>query len=223
MGWVLRALNSSIGKKFVMALTGICLILFLVIHLVNNLTLYAGPETFNTVVKNLDAIKPLVRVIEVILVLIFLFHIIEGVWLWWLNRKARPVNYQINGSSKNSDLFSRTMIWSGSITFIFLVIHLNTFWVSFNMGSPLAESHNYYQILVEAFRSPVYSGFYILAMILLGFHLNHGFQSAFQTFGWNNKKYFPFIEKLGFIYTLITVIGFMSIPVYFLFFFGGSI
>ena len=90
------------------------------------------------------------------------------------------------------------------------------------MGTELAEHHQYYQIVVEAFSSTVYSVFYLVAMILLGFHLNHGFQSAFQTFGWNNKKYFPFIEKLGLIYTLIMVIGFASIPVYFLFFFGGN-
>ena len=222
MGWLFKALNSSIGKKFVMALTGICLILFLVIHLINNLTLYGGPELFNTVVKNLDSIKPLVRVVEVILVLIFFFHIFNGVCVWWENKKARPVGYTIKGSSKNSDIFSRTIIWSGSITYIFLVIHLRTFWVSFNLGSPLAKIDNYYAIVVQAFQSPVYSGFYLIAMILLGFHLNHGFQSAFQTMGWNNKKYFPFIQKLGTVYTLITVLAFASIPIYFLFFYGGK-
>ena len=223
MGWIIRALNSSIGKKFVMAVTGICLILFLVIHLVNNLTLYAGPDLFNTVVKNLDSIKPLIRVIEAILVLIFIFHIFSGVRLWYQNRKARPQKYTVNGSSKNTDVYSRTMIWSGSIIFIFLAIHLNTFWVSFNLGHPLADVHNYYQIVVEGFQNPIYSGFYIVAMILLGFHLNHGFQSTFQTFGWNHKKYFPLIQKLGFIYTIIMVIGFASIPVYFLFFYGGNL
>ena len=222
MGWFTRALNSSIGKKFVMALTGICLILFLVIHLINNLTLYAGPELFNTVVKNLDNIKPLVRVIEVILVLIFFFHIYEGVTLWWANRLARGVPYKVNGASKNSDIYSRTMIWSGSIVFIFLVIHLRTFWVSFNLGSELAESHRYYDIIVLAFQNPVYSGLYIIAMVLLGFHLNHGFQSAFQTFGWNNKKYFPIVEKIGLIYSFFTAIAFASIPIYFLFFYGGK-
>lgn len=222
MGWFLNALNSSIGKKILMAVTGVCLMLFLIIHLINNLSLFGGPRLFNTVVKNLDAIKPLVRVIEVILVLIFVFHIYDGIRLWYENKKARPVKYKINASSENTDIFSRTMIWSGSIIFIFLVIHLRTFWVSFNLGHPLALSHNYYQIVAEAFQNPIYSGFYIAAMILLGFHLMHGFQSAFQTFGWNNRKYFPLIQKLGLIYTLIMVIGFASIPLYFLFFYGGN-
>lgn len=223
MGWFFRALNSSIGKKFVMAITGICLLLFLIIHLINNLTLYGGPELFDTVVKNLEGIKPLVRVIELVLVLIFVFHIFNGVRLWIENKKARPVGYKVNASSANSDLFSRTMFVTGSIIFIFLVVHLRTFWVSFNLGHPLAAEHKYYQIVSEAFSDPVYSILYIAAMILLGFHLNHGFQSAFQTFGWNNKKYFPIIEKLGLIYTLIMVIGFASIPIYFLFFYGGNL
>lgn len=221
MGWFLNALSSSIGKKIIMAVTGICLMLFLIIHLINNLSLFGGEEMFNNVVKNLDTIKPFIRVIEFILLLVFLFHIYDGVRLWYENRKARPIKYKINASSENSDIFSRTMIWSGSIIFIFLVVHLRTFWVSFNLGHPLALSHNYYQIVVLAFKDPVYSGFYILALILMGLHLKHGFQSAFQTFGWNNKKYFPLVQKLGLIYTLAMVIGFMSIPIYFLFFYGG--
>ena len=222
MGWLVRALTSSIGKKFIMALTGICLILFLIIHLVNNLTLFAGPELFDTVVKNLDGIKPLVRIIEVILSLIFLLHIFNSGWLWWENRQARPIKYTINASSKNSTFFSQTMIYSGSIVFIFLVIHLKTFWVWFNLDNPLKAEHRYYEIVTQSFQNPIYSSIYILTMILLGFHLNHGFQSAFQTFGWNHKKYFPLIEKFGFFYSWITALLFASIPVYFLFFYGGK-
>ncbi len=221
MGWLFKALNSSIGKKFVMALTGVCLILFLVIHLINNLTLYFGPETFNTVVKNLDGIKPLIRVIEVILGLIFILHIFNGVRLWIENKIARGTGYTIKGSSKNADIFSRTMILSGSIIFIFLVIHLRTFWMSFNFDHTLKESHRYYEAVVSAFQDPVYSSFYLFAMILLGFHLNHGFQSAFQTFGWNHKKYFPFIEKFGMVYAWGTALLFASIPIYF-YFYGGK-
>jgi succinate dehydrogenase / fumarate reductase, cytochrome b subunit len=222
MGWFSQAINSSIGKKFVMAVTGICLILFLAIHLVNNLTLYFGPEIFNKVVKNLDNIKLLVRIIEIILVMAFLFHILNGVKLWIENKRARPIPYTVNGSSKNSDVFSRTAIWSGSIIFIFLVIHLRTFWVSFNMGHPLALTHNYYEIIVQAFQSPVYSFLYIVAIMFLGFHLKHAFHSAFQTFGWDNDKYLPILMRLGMIYTIIVVLGFTSIPIYFLFFYGGK-
>lgn len=222
MGWLSQSLNSSIGKKFVMAVTGISLILFLIIHLLNNLSMYLGPETYTTLVKSLDGIKPLIRVIELVLALVFVFHIFNGVRLWLENKKARPGKYAVNGSVKNSTLFSRTMIQTGSIIFIFLVIHLNTMWYSFNFGEAHA-THDYYYFVAEAFNSNIiYSLFYIFAMIVLGFHLNHGFQSAFQTFGWNHKKYFPLIEKIGFLYSLAMAIGFASIPVYFLFFYGGN-
>ncbi|MFH1196772.1 MAG: succinate dehydrogenase cytochrome b subunit [bacterium] len=222
MGWLVKSLNSSIGKKVTMAITGVCLILFLLIHLINNLTLFAGPDIFNTVVKNLESIKPIVRVIELILVVIFILHIFNGVRLWIENRMARPVRYKINGSSKNSDVFSRTMFLTGSIIFIFLVIHLSTFWYSFNMGSPLTDAHKYYEFTVEAFQTPLYSLLYVAAVLLLGFHLNHGFQSAFQTFGWNNKTYFPLIKLLGTLYATVMALGFASIPIYFLFFYGGN-
>jgi succinate dehydrogenase / fumarate reductase, cytochrome b subunit len=222
MSWLVKSLNSSIGKKVIMAITGVCLILFLVIHLINNLTLFAGAELFNSVVKNLESIKPIVRVIELILALILALHIFNGLRLWIENKKARPVRYKINGSSKNSDIFSRTMFITGSIIFIFLVIHLRTFWYSFNFGSPLTNVHKYYEFTVDAFQSPIYSLFYVAAVCLLGFHLNHGFQSAFQTFGWNNKTYFPLIKLLGTLYAIVMALGFASIPIYFLFFYGGN-
>jgi succinate dehydrogenase / fumarate reductase, cytochrome b subunit len=222
MSWFSQAINSSIGKKFTMAVTGACLILFLAVHLVNNLTLYLGPDIFNKVVKNLDGIKVLVRVVEAVLVLSFFLHILNGIRLWLENKKARPILYMINASSKNTDVFARTMIWSGSIIFIFLVIHLRTFWVFFNLGHPLALTHNYYEIIVEAFQSPIYSGLYVVAILLLGFHLKHAFHSAFQTFGWDNVKYLPILKRLGMIFTIIVVLGFTSIPIYFLFFYGGK-
>ncbi len=223
MGWLSEALGSSIGKKFVMAITGIGLILFLIIHLIGNLTLYGGPEAFNGYVETLDIVKPLIRVIEVVLALVFIFHIFNGVKLWFENKMARPNKYKISGQSKNTDLFSRTMIQTGSIVFIFLVLHLSTFWWAFNFSG---EAHEkglaYYQVVVEWFQSPWYALFYVVAVIILGFHLNHGFQSAFQTFGWNHKKYFPFIQKLGTAYAAIMAIGFASLPIYFLFFYGGN-
>ena len=223
MSWLTVALNSSIGKKFVMAFTGAGLILFLIFHLAGNLTLFGGPEAFNGYVEKLDAIKPLIRVIEVFLALVFIFHIYNGFRLWLENRRARPQNYKVSGASKNSNIFSRTTIHTGSIVFIFLVLHLATFWYAFNFsGQPDELSLGYYEIVVDWFQNPFYSLFYVLAVILLGFHLNHGFQSAFQTFGWNHKKYFPLIEKTGTIYSIIMAVGFAVIPLYFLFFHGGS-
>ena len=221
MGWLLNSLNSSIGKKFVMAVTGVCLLTFLIIHFIGNMTLYVGEEAFNGYVGILHKILPLIRVIEVILALVFIFHIFNGVRLWYQNKKAKPIGYAVNAASKNSTLFSRTMFVTGSITFIFLFLHLQTIWYKFNFGGNGLEQNLYY-IVVDWFRVPWYSIGYVVAMFLLGMHLNHGFQSAFQTFGWNHKKYTPFIKALGTIYSIIMAAGFASLPIYFLFIYGGK-
>jgi succinate dehydrogenase / fumarate reductase cytochrome b subunit len=218
MGWFGQFYTSSIGKKFVMALTGILLIVFLLIHLAGNLSLYGGESAFNAYAGTLESFKPIIRVIEVILALIFIFHIIHGVWTWFENKKAKTKSYAVNAKSKDSSIFSRTMIQSGSIIFIFLFIHLQTFWYPYNTGA----SDNLYSIVTGWFATAWYSWFYIFAMILLGFHLNHGFQSAFQTFGWNHKKYFSLVQKIGTIYAILMAVGFASLPIYFLFFHGGN-
>ncbi|MAT58533.1 MAG: succinate dehydrogenase cytochrome b subunit [Melioribacteraceae bacterium] len=215
MGWLSESLNSSIGKKFIMALTGISLILFLIVHLAGNLTLFIGEEAFNLYVESLDKIKPFIRVIEVVLAAIFIFHIVNGIKLYFENRGARPEKYAVNGSRKNSTLFSRTMAQTGSIIFIFLVIHLSTFWKAFNLDTHAADA-SYYNIVLEWFQIEWYAVLYVICMIILGFHLNHGFQSAFQTFGWNHNKYASLIKKIGTGYAVIMAVGFASIPIYFL-------
>jgi succinate dehydrogenase / fumarate reductase cytochrome b subunit len=217
MGWFLKFLNSSIGKKFMMAVTGSFLLIFLIIHLVGNITLFFGPNAFNTYVSALDTIKPLIRVIEVVLLATFILHVFNGVRLWIENKRARGVTYKVNGSSENSTVFSRTMFVTGSIIFIFLVLHLGTFFWRFNIHYPEnLEPHQYFNIVLSFLQMPWYSILYIIAVSLLGFHLNHGFQSAFQTFGWNHNKYTPIIKKLGTIYAIIMALGFASMPLYFL-------
>ncbi|MCJ7554646.1 MAG: succinate dehydrogenase cytochrome b subunit [Ignavibacteriaceae bacterium] len=224
MGWFLKFANSSIGKKITMAVTGSFLIIFLIIHLIGNITLFFGPNVFNGYVSALDVVKPLIRVIEVVLLAAFLFHIYNGLSLWLQNRRARGMNYKINSSSENSDVFSRTMVLSGSIILIFLVTHLYTFFWRFNFYDPMkfADNHEYFDIVVYFFGIWWYVILYVLAMILLGYHLNHSFQSAFQTFGWTHKKYTPLIEKIGTAYAIIMATGFASMPIYFFFFYGGN-
>jgi len=224
MGSFGKFINSSIGKKLTMAVTGSFLIIFLIVHLIGNITLFFGPEVFNGYVLTLDVVKPLIRVIEVVLLSAFLLHIFYGTWLWIGNKRARGIKYEIKGSAENSDIFSRTTFISGSIIFIFLVIHLRTFFWGFNVHDPmgLANEHQYFDMVVYFFGIWWYVVLYVIAMVLLGFHLNHGFQSAFQTFGWNHNRYFPLVKKLGTIYAIIMAIGFASMPIYFFFFCGGS-
>ena len=170
MGWFLKFLNSSIGKKFMMAVTGSFLLIFLVVHLIGNITLFFGPCAFNAYVSALDVIKPLIRVIEVVLLAAFILHIFNGVRLWIENKIARGVTYKVNGSSENSTLFSRTMFVTGSVVFIFLVLHLGTFFWRFNVHDPegLANHHQYFDIVVGFLQMPWYSILYIIAVILLG-------------------------------------------------------
>ncbi len=218
MGWFFKFLNSSIGKKFMMAVTGSFLLIFLIIHLVGNITLFFGPGAFNTYVSTLDVVKPLIRVIEVVLLGAFVLHIFNGLRLWLENKRARGITYKVNGSKENSTIFSRTMAVTGSIILIFLVSHLATFFWRFNVHDPmgLATQHQYYDVVVYFFNMWWYSILYVVAMLFLGYHLNHGFQSAFQTFGWNHNRYFPTIKKIGTIYAIIMALGFASMPIYFL-------
>ncbi len=218
MGWFLKFLNSSIGKKFMMAVTGSFLLIFLIIHLVGNITLFFGPGAFNGYVSALDVVKPLIRVIEVVLLAVFVLHIFNGLKLWLENKRARGITYKVNGAKENSTIFSRTMAISGSIILIFLVSHLATFFWRFNVHDPmgLATNHQYYDVVVYFLSMWWYSILYVVAMIFLGYHLNHGFQSAFQTFGWNHNRYFPTIKKIGTIYAIIMALGFASMPIYFL-------
>lgn len=220
MGWLSESLNSSIGKKIIMAVTGTFLIVFLTVHLLGNLALFAndGGESFNAYAAFLRKMKFTV-IMEIGLGLIFLFHIFNGIRLWIENKKARPINYAIKGVRKNTNIFSRTMVITGSVVFIFLVIHLKGFFVDHTL---LGKGESLFIMVKEAFSNPIISWFYVIAVGILAFHLNHGFQSAFQTFGWNHKKYTPFIKALGAIYSIIIGIGFAAMPIYFLFFYGGK-
>jgi succinate dehydrogenase cytochrome b subunit len=216
MGWLSDRLNSSIGKKIVMAVTGLLLISFLIIHLLNNLLLFLGPEIFNENVARLEAIKPLIRIIEIVLAIIFIFHIYNAAKLYFENKKANPQKYAINANSENSTFYSRFMTISGAIILVFLLIHLGTFWWSFNFAAhPIDGSYPFYAIVQDAFANPFVSIFYIIVMVVLGFHLNHAFQSAFQTMGWHHKKYTPIVEKIGTIIAVVMTIGFGSVPVFF--------
>jgi len=229
MSSFMKFLNSSIGKKLMMAVTGSFLLIFLVIHLIGNITLFFGAEAFNGYVSALDVVKPLIRVVEVVLLTAFVLHIYSGLRLWFENKKKQGGKfigkYVINASNENSSFSSRTTFITGSIVFIFLVLHLGTFFWRFNVHDPagLANDHLYFDIVVAFFKIWWYVALYVIAVLLLGFHLNHGFQSAFQTFGWNNNNYFPTVKIIGTIYAVIMAVGFASMPIYFFFFYGGNL
>ena len=215
MGWLTKFIQSSIGKKVLMATTGILLAFFLVMHLIGNLTLFGGADMFNSYVIKLSSMKPIVRVSEVILTLIFLAHIINGFNLTRKNKLAKPIGYELN-TNATSSFFSRNMGLSGSIILIFLIIHLGTFWRTFQQAHGVDV--DYYHIVTASsigFGNPLITAIYIFAIILLGFHLQHGFQSAFQTFGVIDLKYKSIINIIAFLFWFIIPALFISIAIYF--------
>lgn len=214
MKWVINALTSSIGKKIIMSFTGLFLVSFLVVHLSGNFSLFNndGGAAFNAYSEFMST-NTVIRVMEIGLALGFLFHIIDSIILWMGQKRARGQRYEENNPAENSSFFSRYMIVTGIAVGLFLLLHLYNFFLPARI---LGSDHSMYDLVVEAFGNPVYSILYIIAMVFLSFHLMHAFQSAFQTLGWNNTKYFPVIKTIGVLYAIVVPLGFMTMPVYFL-------
>lgn len=207
-------LTSSVGRKLIMALSGLFLCSFLIVHLYINLFLFKEDygETFD-LYSEFMATYPLIRPIEIILFLGFIIHAVVGIWLWLANRRARPVRYKMIRSSESSELSSRIMWVTGIFVAAFLVIHINAFFVSSRF---FPDGRSMYRIVKEAFENPWMVGFYIVALVFLGYHLRHGFQSAFQTFGLRRTRYTWLIELVGAFFWLIIPLAFAAIPLYFL-------
>jgi succinate dehydrogenase / fumarate reductase cytochrome b subunit len=215
----LRFFNiTSIILKVWMALLGAFLIIFLVVHLSINLCLLRsdGGRWFNAAAYFMGT-NWVVHVFEIILFAGFIFHILLGIKLQLINWFSRPHRYYVLPKSKTPFL-SKYMIYTGGIIIVFLVIHFMNFyfirmgWVK-NPSLPLDEGHpNFYVIARLLFSQPFYISLYCIFIIILGFHLNHGFQAAFQSLGLNGKSYTPLIETIGLIYSILIPAGFIFIP-----------
>ena len=208
--------KSSIGQKMLMALTGLFLCSFLLEHLAGNLLLFVddGGSMYDTYAEVMSG-NFIIRTIEIGLFLGFAAHIIYGTKLWIMNKRKRPVPYEKSNPSANSTLASRIAFVTGSIVFIFLVVHLKTFFAPMRFD---ATHPSGYRLVMDAFQSPLYVAFYLVALFLLGYHLRHGFQSAFQTLGWLQSRYNKLIRFFGFVFWFIIPFGYAIIPVYFLWF-----
>lgn len=212
---------ASLSHKYIVALAGIFLMLFLVAHLSTNLLMLTGDrEAFDKAVEFLTT-NPLMKIAEYVLFAGFAIHILFGVMVYIKNLKARPVNYKMAQNSETS-AFSKFMIHTGVIIFVFLIIHfVHFFFVKLGLvpiPEGAADSHDFYTMSQLVFGNGLYSLIYVVCMIFLGFHLKHAFQSAFQTLGLNHPRYFPIIKAVGTVYAIAIAVGFSSIPVYFYFF-----
>ncbi|WMJ75423.1 succinate dehydrogenase cytochrome b subunit [Cytophagaceae bacterium ABcell3] len=215
MNWFARAFSGSIGRKLIMSLTGIFLISFLIVHLSGNFLLIRddGGVAFNAYAHFMKE-NPIIKLMEIVLAFGFIFHIVFAAFLTSSNKKARPTAYAHNNASANSSWFSRNMGLTGSIILIFLILHLRTFFIPHKAGWFEPRADNMYDEAVIAFSSGLYVLFYVFAMILLAFHLVHGFSSAFQTLGLRHPKYFPAIRLIGYGFAIIVPLLFAFIPVY---------
>jgi succinate dehydrogenase / fumarate reductase, cytochrome b subunit len=217
----LRFFNiTSIVLKVWMSLLGAFLMIFLVVHLSINLCLLRsdGGRWFNDAAYFMGT-NYVVKVLEVILFAGFIFHILLGIKLQLINWLSRPQRYYVQPRSRTPFL-SKYMIYTGGIVLLFLAIHMVNFyfiklgWVA-NPLPALEEGHpDFYAIARLLFAQPFYTFIYCVLFIILGFHLNHGFQAAFQSIGLNDKKYTPLIEKAGLIYSILIPAGFIIIPLY---------
>lgn len=221
--WLWRFIRSSIGKKLLMALSGLFFCVFLLVHLEGNIMLYIGAEAFNhhtDTLANLSIMSlPVIKIMEVLMVILFLIHIYTSAVLTLENRAARPERYAMDVSAGKRTFMSKNMFITGSLILVFVVLHL----IGFKFGEwshdpvAMADPNNMtlYALVADSFKNVFYAGFYFIACIVLGFHLNHAFQSAFQTLGINHKKYTPFIKVVGSLYSIVVALGFASFPAYF--------
>lgn len=207
-------LTSSIGKKFLMGFTGIFLIVFLVVHVCINACIYFNDSgvTYNMVAGFMSH-NIIMRILEVGLFLGIILHVVQALILTLQNNKARPQKYAVQHSSASSKWYSRSMGLLGTLLLMFLVVHLANFWVPTKIAVFNGEEHNTFEHLKPIFSNPIFLTVYLLGLISLLYHLLHGFQSAFQTFGLNHKKYTPVIKSCGVWYSVIIVLLFASMPI----------
>jgi len=206
---------TSIAKKFIMALSGLFLIVFLLVHLgINLLLLSSDPDLFNSA-SHFMATNPLIQVAQYVLALGFLVHILSGIALTVQNRLARPIQYASNKPSANSSLESRTMIVSGMLVLLFLILHMRNFFYHIKFGQ--VPDGGDYVLVTNLFDIWYYTLLYVASFVILGFHLNHGFQSAFQSMGANNSSWSMIWKKAGTIYSVIVAGGFSVIALYLFF------
>ena len=211
-----RVFSSSVGTKLLIGLTGLLLFAYLLLHLVGNLMVFAGPDTFNHYAHALAG-NPLVVPAEIALLLLFLLHVFKTVTMWTANQRARNVGYEKKswaGHTSRKSLASTTMIWSGLFTLIFVVVHVAhiKFGAWYDIGDP--PIRDLFRTEVEVFSNPFWVAVYLFAMVLIGFHLRHGISGAFQSLGADHPVYTKRLVAFGTVLAVLIAGGFAIIPIW---------
>jgi len=204
--------QTTVGKKAIMAVTGFMLFGFICGHLLGNLQIFLPPEKINHYSATLKSLPALLWGARITLLLAVGLHIWSSFQLWLLQRAARPINY-VKKANLNSTYASRTMLWSGPIILAFLIFHLLHFtFGTVHPGGPFDE-HNVYNNVVTGFQVWPVSLFYIVAMIMLCYHLYHGLWSMFQSLGFSHPVYTPWLQRFAKVFAILIAAGNISIPV----------
>jgi len=217
---------STISKKFVMALSGLFLFLYLMLHLAGNLTILLGdPNLINKYAHRLESFGWLLYLVEAVLAAAFIIHAVSGTIVWWENRKARPVKYaslRSKGSPSRKTISSRTMIYTGVLVLVFIILHVKSFRYG-DIPETVVDGvamRDFYTVVVAAFHDRWIVLWYVVAMVFLGFHLRHAFWSAFQSLGAMNPRLTPAAYAAGVVLAIVLSAGFILIPIW-IFFSGG--
>ncbi len=220
-------INSSIGKKLIMSISGLFLIVFLLVHLTANLFLLGGSDAFNLSAHFMGT-NPVIQIMQPVLALGFLLHIVYSLIVQFKNWASRPVKYAKVNQKEASTWVSRNMIWLGIFVLAFLTLHILNFYWKLQFGDLATvtvdgvQMEDAYSLVTGLFTEGgtlayIYSGIYIIGFIALGLHLHHALWSSFQTIGWSNIKWRKILTVIGDIYAILIAVGFSIIPIYFLF------
>jgi succinate dehydrogenase / fumarate reductase cytochrome b subunit len=223
---LLQAATSQVGRKLLTGITGILLVLFIVVHLTGNLTMFGSAEAMNRYSLMLHDLGPLLWLARIGLLAFFLVHAWTGISIWLKKRRARPEKYEVysskGGPSKQS-LSSRSMVFTGFVLLIFVVIHIQTFALGDAQMVELSDGRmatDMKSLVLETFQDPLYAFGYAIVMLILGTHLGHGIWSAFTSLGMSNKKMSAAFYTIGAVVAILLAVGFIFIPIYI--YFGGG-
>lgn len=208
-------LNSSVGRKILMSVTGQLLIVFVLIHLIGNSTIFFGPNGINAYAEHLHSLPPLVWGFRLVLLLVVGVHIIYGVQLTLENKAANPGAYAVKKNLK-ATFASENMIWTGLAILAFIVYHLLHFTVRVTpdivIGLDSVNRPDVFNMIVTSFSNGLIALVYAAAMVMLFLHLSHGIQSFVQTMGWNNEKTLPALGTGGKVVAAFLMVAYISIP-----------
>lgn len=214
---MLDFLKSTVGRKYIMGISGLVWMGFVLSHMAGNMLILVSPDLYNAYGHAIVSNKPLLYGAESVLVLALIVHVTTAISLTIENRKAKGSRYAVSASGeKASTLASRTMGMQGSVVLAFIILHLATFKYGTHYDTVVngVQMRDLHRLIVEVFQQPGYVLWYVVALILLMFHLSHGASSIFQSFGFLERKMQKGLRKFAWTYAIIVVAGFLSQPAY---------